>query len=199
MAPPDRPGGWQPDPDRDVIIDSQVLRALAHPLRNRLVMLLRQHGPSTATQLATRLGVNSGATSYHLRQLAGAGLVEEDADRGNARDRWWRARHRGSYLDDAALLQAEPELTSAFLHSMAQLYYDALSRAIDEMSTLPKAWVDASDMSDFTFYLTAKQARQLRDEIYDVMGKYRSERDDPHPRGSRPVKLQLQLFPRSDS
>src|SRR5688500_6844050 len=80
-------------------LDTRSLRALAHPVRVRLLTLLREDGGSTATKLAERLQLNSGATSYHLRQLAAAGLVEEDADRGNARERWWRSVHRGTNSD----------------------------------------------------------------------------------------------------
>src|SRR6187401_1254603 len=69
------------------------LRALAHPLRQRLLGTLRLDGPATATELAVRLGTNSGATSYHLRQLADVGLVEDDPERSTGRDRAWRAAH----------------------------------------------------------------------------------------------------------
>ncbi|HWH01466.1 MAG TPA: helix-turn-helix domain-containing protein, partial [Pilimelia sp.] len=70
------------------------LRVLAHPLRSRLLGSLRVHGPQTATALAARLRTNTGAASYHLRQLAGAGLVAEETGRGRGRERWWRAAHR---------------------------------------------------------------------------------------------------------
>src|SRR5579863_2837206 len=70
---------------RAVNLDAKGLRALAHPVRVQLVDLLRRHGPSTATQLAERTGLTSGATSYHLRQLAASGFIVEDPDRGNAR------------------------------------------------------------------------------------------------------------------
>src|SRR5262245_37189162 len=69
------------------------LRVLAHPLRSRLLGSLRLDGPATATSLAARLGTNSGATSYHLRQLAAAGIVEDDPDRSTGRERVWRAAH----------------------------------------------------------------------------------------------------------
>src|SRR6478736_7487779 len=65
------------------------LRGLAHPLRLQLLQVLRAEGPATASQLARRLGESSGATSYHLRALHRAGLVEEVEQR-NARERWWR-------------------------------------------------------------------------------------------------------------
>ncbi len=60
----------------------QVLRPLAHRLRNRLLGLLRTHGPSAASRLAERVGESSGVTSYHLRQLEQYGFVSEVAGRG---------------------------------------------------------------------------------------------------------------------
>ena len=52
---------------RRVVPDATALKALAHPVRLRMLGMLRVDGPATATQLAARLGLNSGATSYHLR------------------------------------------------------------------------------------------------------------------------------------
>ena len=51
------------------------------------------------TALAEKLGTNTGATSYHLRQLAEVGLVAEDPDRGTSRQRWWQAAHDMSHFD----------------------------------------------------------------------------------------------------
>jgi DNA-binding transcriptional ArsR family regulator len=76
------------------VTDVRALRALAHPLRSRLLGLLRLHGPATASQLGRAVGESSGSTSYHLRQLAAYGFVEEVEGEGTARERWWRARHR---------------------------------------------------------------------------------------------------------
>jgi DNA-binding transcriptional ArsR family regulator len=188
---------YQPT-ERDVVLDARRLKALAHPLRIKIVGLLRQHGPATATQLAERLGVNSGATSYHLRQLAEAGLVAEDAERGNARDRWWRAVHPRSYFNEVDLLRSEPDLSGAYLHAVADAMAETVSHAIDQIPTLPKAWQEACDMSDFNFQLTAAQLKQLREELYVVLGKYESDpnSDSPKPRGSRRVTAHLNLFPR---
>src|SRR3712207_9501706 len=62
--------------------------------RSALLGLLRSEGPSTASKLGQRLGESSGSTSYHLRQLAALGFVEEVPGQGTARERWWRARHQ---------------------------------------------------------------------------------------------------------
>src|SRR3712207_7836256 len=64
--------------------------------RSALLGLLRSEGPSTASKLGQRLGESSGSTSYHLRQLAALGFVEEVPGQGTARERWWRARDRKS-------------------------------------------------------------------------------------------------------
>ncbi|MBW8766480.1 MAG: helix-turn-helix transcriptional regulator, partial [Geodermatophilales bacterium] len=64
-----------------------------------LLAALRMDGPSTATHLAERLGESSGSTSYHLRQLAAFGFVEEVPGEGDGRERWWRARHRSTRWD----------------------------------------------------------------------------------------------------
>jgi len=75
------------------LTDPAALEALAHPLRNRLLGLLRTDGPATASGLAQRVGESSGVTSYHLRKLAEVGFVEEETERGTKRERWWRSVH----------------------------------------------------------------------------------------------------------
>lgn len=74
------------DPDTS----PSVLRALAHPLRVRLLNFLVD-APATSAQLARRTGQTRGNISYHLRFLARAGLLEEELDQGTDRERWWRA------------------------------------------------------------------------------------------------------------
>jgi DNA-binding transcriptional ArsR family regulator len=187
---------WDPDPDRDVTLDSRLLRALAHPMRNRMLGLLRAYGPATATTLAVRLGVNTGATSYHLRQLADAGLVVEDDTRGNARDRWWKAAHRGTYFDPNELLETEPELTLGFLRGVGQIHAENMFRAIDELQTQTPQWRDASMISDFVFHLTPEQLKAMMEEVLGVLDKYRSDLDEPLADDAEQVSVQIQAYPR---
>src|SRR5512138_1473207 len=86
----DAPEHPVPPDDSFVRLDARSLKVLAHPMRSRLLGALRGAGPSTATDLAARLGTNSGATSYHLRKLAEVGLVE-DTGEGEGKRRVWRA------------------------------------------------------------------------------------------------------------
>jgi DNA-binding transcriptional ArsR family regulator len=187
---------WTPDPERDVVLDARLLRALAHPMRNRILGLLRLNGPATATTLADRLGVNTGATSYHLRQLADAGLVLEDDSRGNARDRWWKAAHRSTYFDQNELMETEPELTQSFLHGIAQIYAENMFRAVDELQTQTPEWRDASILTDFAFHLTADQLKAMKDELQAVLDKYSTDLTEPLAEGAELVSVQIQAHPR---
>ena len=59
------------------VTDAKVIAAMTHPLRQRLLAVLRLDGPSTVGVLAQRLGQAPGNISHHLKALAAAGLVEE--------------------------------------------------------------------------------------------------------------------------
>lgn len=75
-------------PHRD--LDLKALKALAHPLRQRILYHLAFVGKATSTSVARAFGENTGATSYHLRQLAAAGLIQEVPGERGRRQRWWR-------------------------------------------------------------------------------------------------------------
>src|SRR3954451_3150177 len=119
------------------------VRAAAHPLRLRLLELLRE-GPATASQLARRLGENSGATSYHLRVLAKHGLIEEEVERGNGRDRWWRRREEEMVLVPSSPA-AEPE-NEAALARLQEVFFERDERALDRfLAARPEdEWMTAS-------------------------------------------------------
>ncbi len=184
---------FEPDPTRDLILDATTLKALTHPLRTRMLAALRQHGPSTASVLAERLGVNSGATSYHLRQLAEAGLVVEDAERGNARDRWWRAAHQRTYFTTSDV--GDDDASLAYLSAVGAMYADTAQRALDELPTAPEEWREATMLSNYNLQLTAEESSAMRVELETVLHRYRlRDADTAAPKGSRPVTVQLQVM-----
>lgn len=189
---------WPPDPDRDVVLDARRLRAMAHPMRIKIVGLLRLHGPATATALAQRLGVNTGATSYHLRELAKAGMIEEDESRGNARDRWWRSVYASTFLDDPDILNKEPDAALSYLRGVAQVNAEAMFTHVEDMPGLPPEWQAVSTISDFSLHLTAEQLNQVLEELLGVLAKYRTDPEAEAPAGTRNVAIQLQAFPREE-
>ncbi|WP_129666268.1 ArsR/SmtB family transcription factor [Phytoactinopolyspora endophytica] len=197
-----KPAPWplEPDPERDVLLDARSLRAVAHPARLRILGLLRMEGPATATTLAVKLGLNTGATSYHLRQLAAAGLIVEVEERGTGRDRWWRAAHRSSYLNVEDLTEDEKEVGVAYLRAVALVYAEKMQRAADERPMLPRQWQDATTFSDFPFLLTPDEATRMLRELREVVARYRPLSDPAAARPAdvsgeaRPYHVQLQAF-----
>jgi predicted ArsR family transcriptional regulator len=172
------------------------LRVLAHPLRSRLLGALRFHGPATSTALATRLGTNSGATSYHLRQLAEAGLVEDDPERSNGRDRWWRAAHDATSWTSADF-EDDPDARAAddwLLRHQAHTTAGWLHQWLEERQDWIPEWRDAADQSDYHLDLTADALRALTADLHEVLSRYRDEPVDPTDDTER-VTVVLQAFP----
>jgi predicted ArsR family transcriptional regulator len=165
-----------------------ALKALTHPVRLRMLGLLRTEGPATATTLAARLGLNSGATSYHLRQLAQHGFVVDDEERGNGRDRWWKAAHQSTRTSGEG---AEPETLDAYLQAVAVVMTEQLQHAVEERALLPEAWRDASTFSDWNIRLTPKRAKALLKALEATIDEVDREDDEGND-----FVVQLVAFPR---
>lgn len=202
MIEPQPTGGpLQPDPETDVVLDAKGLRALAHPVRVQLIGQLRSHGPSTATRLAERMGVGSGVTSYHLRQLGAAGFVEEDTERGNARERWWKAAHRATWFTDKELMEQEPEATETYYGSIATNHALRTQLALNQMRFMPQDWRHSLDLSDWRLRLTPEEALRLKEELRTVLARYRSESPETAaeaPEGAERILLVTHLLPEPD-
>lgn len=72
------------------ISDPKAIRALAHPVRLDLLQVLGASGPATAAQCGRALGVSQASCSFHLRQLATYGFVEDAGPGHDRRERRWR-------------------------------------------------------------------------------------------------------------
>ncbi len=195
------PGGMrEPTPDH-VVLDSTSLRALAHPLRVRLLSLLRENGPSTASRLAVAVGTTSGATSYHLRQLAASGFIVEDesAEQGGRqpRERWWRAAHRTTWFDTSSAAGSPEDEAAAevYMRSVSQAYARRVEAALDEAPSLPE-WRDTGTISDWSFVMDPAMTDAMQQELVDILERYRAQPELTTEDGRRPVTVQLQVFPR---
>ncbi len=188
-----------PDADDVVTLNPRNLRGMAHPLRVRLLGLLRLDGPSTATRLAERVGESSGATSYHLRQLATYGFVVEDPEHtATGRERWWRAAARLTDLPRASARDAAAD-AEGFLRALASECYQEMDAFLAELPTLPAAWDEGWTISDRVLRLTPAEAKRLRRDLAAVLRRYRQDEPGTNPdapRSAERVILQVQLLPR---
>jgi len=170
-------------------LDVRGVRALAHPLRLKMLDLLRFDGPSTASLLAERLGESSGATSYHLRLLAKYGYIEE-GPRGNGRERWWSYRERRLTLPPDGGDASDSDLLAALLTREAH----ALDRFLASRSRLAE-WDDAAFFQSQAFRLTAQELDELRRELETVLASRRCADDEDAPEDALPVRVLAFGFP----
>jgi DNA-binding transcriptional ArsR family regulator len=178
-----------------------ALKAISHPIRLQLIGLLRGDGPATATQLAARLGISSGLTSYHLRQLAAFGFVDDLPDRGNGRDRWWRAVHRSTWTARPDDDPSEQLAYDAFYETVAEMHTRSLMAAVDQRPDLPDAWAKTGTISDWQLRLTPEQADTLQSRLMEVLEEYgpSDPTADRAPEGAELFIVQLHTFLRPHS
>lgn len=161
------------------VTDPVALRALAHPVRLRLLRLVREHGPVTGAQLAERLGESTASVSYHLSVLARHGFVEPDPAPGpTRRHKPWRTTY------DRLRMSAEESgvapLDSPGGAVLATLLADARAEQ-DAFLAGGLAGTAAEDVADAAVFnlthlvLTEAEAERLAAEVADVVGRYRSE------------------------
>jgi predicted ArsR family transcriptional regulator len=178
------------------VTDAQTMRALAHPVRIALVEELVFGGAMTATQLGELIGESSTTCSFHLRQLAKYGFVEE-AGGGKGRARPWRLTSIGFSIGGHE--NAESELAAdALLRMLRERQLGRFEEWLRTKASYPQAWRNAADNSEYLFYLTAEELEQLGQEVHAIlMPRVRERLENPElrPAGSLPVELLLFSYP----
>jgi DNA-binding transcriptional ArsR family regulator len=178
-------------PERPVRrLDARSLRALAHPLRMSILDALKSDGPATSTTLAHRLGESTGTLSWHLRHLAEHGFIEEDAERGTKRERWWRAVQARQVLEPADFPD-EAAALNVYMAAVVRQASERVERFVGEPWS--PEWQSASTLSDWQdLRLSAEQLAELNRELFAVVNRYA---DGPQNPDGQPVAVQIQSFP----
>ncbi|WP_188191480.1 helix-turn-helix domain-containing protein [Nonomuraea sp. SYSU D8015] len=166
--------------ERYKISDPQVLKAVAHPLRVRLLGLLRTDGPATASELGRKLGESSGSTSYHLRELFKYGFIEEDPEQRDGRERRWRPRHRYTSWDSAEMSATAEGREAVRIIHMRQA--DLVRRVMEEfdLADWSREWVDVAGMNDHIFTLPPAALREFSHKAEELLNELAARyADDP--------------------
>jgi len=188
--------------DEHRVDDPTALKALAHPLRVRLLAALREHGPATATELARRLETDSGSTSYHLRTLARHGFVTESpppsAGPGHPRERRWQAAHRVTSWStgDLAGTHAGREASAMMRRRQVEVLIEDVERFERDLPTLDPAWVEAAGIGDLVVRLTPESLDELWQRFYAHLDDLVA-RDADDPAAAR-VSIVVAGFPRTE-
>jgi DNA-binding transcriptional ArsR family regulator len=186
------------------VTDGAVLAALAHPLRVALLYQLNALGSRTASQCAQALGETPANCSYHLRQLAKAGLVARD-EAGNGRERPWRSVYTGLSLRPA-VDDADPEVVTAARAtraSVANIEIQEHARLARQYLRLEpraaKAWRDVAGVNSYSLRLTAGELDELVQALDAAIRPYIGlTRADP-PEDAQPVHLDFKAFLRPEA
>jgi DNA-binding transcriptional ArsR family regulator len=180
----------QPREVRDV----EELRALAHPMRQRILRRLAQAGPATSTTLARDLGENSGIMSYHLRLLAEHDFVREVSGRGQGRERWWQVTPEPFWIPREGLsVEAQAEISG--------LQPTGLAEDLEGFGRFRAARGDMGEWGRGTWALqrarltlTREEAARLIADEQELISRYQREAGDA-PDGARAVVFAFLAYP----
>jgi hypothetical protein len=178
--------------DRRDITDPKALRALAHPLRWKLIEFIGREGTATATQCAQETGESVANCSYHLNLLAKYAYVEK-AEGGQGREKPWRLVNQRQSISDIGVDQetalAAQAASGAFLDfALGQIKERSLTSHLE-----PEEWRQAIGVSNNTDYMTPAEIKEVEDAAFAVIERFHVRRNDPslRPEGSRPVTIML--------
>jgi DNA-binding transcriptional ArsR family regulator len=152
-----------------------VLTAMSHPLRRRLMTLLKLDGPSMASVLAQRTGQAVGNVSHHLHALAAAGLIEQAPELArDRRERWWRRTLQKLAWSSADF--ADEEATDAIARAVESLNLDEqvahVRRWAAAAPELHAQWTRGPFSSSSWMRMTDDELAELGEEIHALLAKW---------------------------
>lgn len=154
------------------LTDPKAIRALAHPLRLDLLELLTASGPATAAHCGRVLGQSQASCSFHLRQLAKYGFVEDAGPGKDRRERTWRVPEPRPTL---RVRGAGRELERLIVERETAAILDWVERKPRESAE----WREQAPIVSAIAVLSAAEAAELKVKLRDLIEPYllRSESD----------------------
>jgi predicted ArsR family transcriptional regulator len=176
------------------------LKALVHPLRIGMLGILRADGPATSSELARKLETNSGATSYHLRQLERHGFVVDVPEMGTTRQRFWQAAHEYSILERSRMNEDADAvvLIDEVMRLGSRLREAEVAEWIGSQDDWGTEWTDASANDDYLLQVSPDELSELVDGIRSLIGRMATGQTSDVQADAVTVRVHLVAFPIAD-
>lgn len=171
--------------------DPQALRALAHPLRWKLIDVLEQERSATATRCSELTGESVASCAYHLGILAKYGYVEASPDRAG-REKPWQLTGREQRLgnDDRESLDGELAAQAA-VEAFVEHEFGRLRQRLRTRDREAVEWREATCVVGSSMWVTAAEMGEIKTQLMEIARRYLARDDDPslRPEGARQVRL----------
>ncbi|MGH3373502.1 MAG: winged helix-turn-helix domain-containing protein [Pseudonocardiaceae bacterium] len=172
-----------------VLRDAREMQVLAHPVRMRLKQALYERGSATATELAEMIGESPANCSWHLRQLAKYGFVEE-AGGGKGRNRPWRPVARSLSWGDSDESGEVAAASDALSTQFVEQEFAGLRDWQAWRRTDPSEWQDAANWVQNIDWLTLEELQELNKALVEIVCRHRKRRNPAdRPAGARRVRI----------
>jgi DNA-binding transcriptional ArsR family regulator len=183
--------------NRPLLNDPAVLDALSHPVRLDVLGYLMSSGPATASVCARAVGDTPSNCSYHLRVLAGHGLVDQ-VESSDGRERPWRATITGFETEPSSSDPGDAAAVAAMVGAALQLEYQLAREHLRTRESLAPEWRDTDAQLSYGLRVTPSELHHLIDAIDSLVRPYIAATRDDAPTDAAPAHLSILAFPRPE-
>jgi DNA-binding transcriptional ArsR family regulator len=183
--------------NRVLLSDPAAIDALSHPVRLDVLGYLMSAGPATASVCARAVGDSPSNCSYHLRVLAGHGLVEQAAS-DDGRERPWKATITGLGIDPSATGPGDAAAAAAMAAASLQLDYQLAREHLRTRESLPEPWRETDAHASYGLRVTPEELRRIVEAIDAIVRPYIGATRDDAPPDAEVAQLAVTAFPRPE-
>lgn len=184
-------------PDNYDLESVEQLRAISDELRIRILDTLA-HQRMTVTQLGERFGLAPARVHYHVRELERVGLVKlvETRENRGILEKYYRSVAKGTSVPDSLLRSIPADDSLAAMREFLRIISQGALRAFQRGLSSGELVRDVSSLADITVFLTSDEAKQVTQQIYDLLKPYTQPRGIEGERECAAVSL---LYARGDA
>jgi DNA-binding transcriptional ArsR family regulator len=185
------------------ISDLEQVKALAHPLRMRIIEALAASEPMTTKQVAESLGETPTRLYHHVDLLEKTGLIRLTHTRQNrgTTEKYFEAIARQFRADTDLFSEESTVDQESALRPMIRTVFDNATAELLRLLDTPRAdklLEDEGLLSYVEMHLTQEQIDDVQQKLKDVLDHLQSFEDpeaDPDEEGLRKYRLMMAHYP----